>query len=168
MNRIKELRKSHNMTQVRLAKILGVSQGTISAYEAEAVQIDTATLKALSDLFGVSTDYILGRVGNAPNVDDDDGPAPGSSTSGWNVEYPSGVAMRTQPQPVAPAPSLSDADIARIAERVAQMNRDAKTSPILNSSEQQLIEEYRLLNTAGRLRVQRLIDVLLDNKFNGD
>lgn len=168
MNRIKELRKSHNMTQVRLAKILGVSQGTISAYEAEAVQIDMATLKALSDLFGVSTDYILGRVRNAPNDDDDDGPAPGSSAAGWNVEYPAGTALRAQPQPAAPAPSLSDADIARIAERVAQMNRDAKTSPILTLPEQQLIEEYRLLNSAGRLRVQRLIDVLLDNKFNGD
>lgn len=161
MNRIKEVRKAHKMTQVRLASLVGVSQGTISAYEAGTVQVDTETLTKLSDLFGVSTDYLLGR--------GEDEPSPGSSASGWNVEYPAGVALHTQPQPSpAPAVALSKEQLTFIAEQVAQLNRDAKTTPVLNSSEQQLIEEYRLLNSAGRLRVQRLISVLLDNKFNGE
>lgn len=152
------------MTQIELAKRLGVSQGSVSAWEAGSAQPDVKTLQALSDLFGVSIDSLLGRGENSPT------PAPGSKEAGWNVEYPAGVSLRTVPTPpIYQQPTgLSDLDISRIAERVAQMNRDAKTSPILNSREQQLIEDYRLLSTAQKLRVQRLIDVLLDNKFNGD
>jgi transcriptional regulator with XRE-family HTH domain len=171
MNRIRQLRKKKGLTQVMLASLLHVSQGTISAYESGLIQIDTGILADLSDLFGVSTDYILGRGDDVPaqaNAPAAPEPAPGSSAAGWNVEYPAGTALRTQPQPAAPAPSLSDADIARIAERVAQMNRDAKTSPILTMPEQQLIEEYRLLNQAQKIRVQRLIGSFLDRKYNED
>lgn len=160
MNRILDLRTRLSMTQDEFAELCGISRASIARYEASG-NLSRANAEKIARACGVSVSFVLGDTNDTP-------PAPGSSASGWNVEYPTGVALHTQPQPAAPAPSLSDADIARIAERVAQMNRDAKTSPILNSSEQQLIEEYRLLNSAGRLRVQRLIDVLLDNKFNGE
>lgn len=160
MNRIRELRKSRGLTQVGLAGRLGVSQGTVSAWEAETVQLDIETLKKLSDLFGVSTDYLLGR-------DEEPAPASPAPASEWNVEYPPGVALSTARPPVAPAPSvhLSDADINEIARRVAGLNEDAKASPVLSKNEQQLIEEYRMLSGAGRIRVQRLIAQLLDAKF---
>lgn len=151
MNRIKELRKKYPMSQKELAERLHISQASISGYEGGTVEPDIELMKQMAEIFGVTLDYLMG-FDTEPKKE-------------WNVEYPPGVALRTYPQP-QPGLSLSEADITRIAERVAQMNTDAKTSPVLNSNEQQLIEEYRMLSTAGRIRVQRLIGVLLDNKFN--
>ena len=109
--------------------------------------------RRIAEIFGIDRDAIV--------VDKLPEPEPRQE---WNVEYPAGTALRAIPlhQPL----TLSEADIGRIAERVAQINQEAKTSPVLNMSEQQLIEEYRMLSTAQRIRVQRLIGVLLDNKFN--
>lgn len=160
MNRLNEYMIGRGLSQKDVAAAVGVSRPTVSDWVNNKKDPRGINLQRLAGFLGVPWQELI--------ITKEAEPAPGSSTSGWNVEYPAGVAMRTQPKPAAPAPSLSDADISRIAERVAQMNRDAKTSPILTLPEQQLIEEYRLLNTAGRLRVQRLIDVLLDNKFNGD
>ena len=159
MNRILDLRTRLSMTQDEFAELCGISRASIARYEASG-NLSRANAEKIARACGVSVSFVLGDTNDTP-------PAPGSSVAGWNVEYPAGVAMRTQPQP-SPGLSLSEADISRIAEKVAQLNRDAKTTPVLNSSEQQLIEEYRLLNSAGRLRVQRLISVLLDNKFNGE
>ena len=59
MNRIKELRKEINMTQSELAKKLNVAQNTISNWENESRDIDNESLVKLSEIFEVSTDYIL-------------------------------------------------------------------------------------------------------------
>lgn len=166
MNRILDLRTRLSMTQDEFAELCGISRASIARYEASG-NLSRANAEKIAHACGVSVSFVLGDTNDTSDTPPVSHPAPGSSASGWNVEYPAGVAMRAQPQP-APSLSLSEADISRIAEQVAQLNRDAKTTPVLNSSEQQLIEEYRLLNSAGRLRVQRLISVLLDNKFNGD
>lgn len=152
MNRIKELRLRAGMQQKELAICLGIHQPAISDWERQKADPSPENVEKLMKLFNVERDDIIV-------------PPPQDRMTEWNVEYPAGVALRTYPQP-QPGLSLSEADITRIAERVAQMNTDAKTSPVLNSNEQQLIEEYRMLSTAGRIRVQRLISVLLDNKFN--
>ena len=60
MNRIRQLRKEKNITQVRLSIELEVSQETISAYEKEKHFPSTKSLIRLRDIFGVSIDYILG------------------------------------------------------------------------------------------------------------
>lgn len=60
MNRIKELREEHNMSQIRLSIELGVSQETVSAYENGKHYPSVQSLIKLSDIFGVSCDYILG------------------------------------------------------------------------------------------------------------
>ena len=60
MNRIRQLRKEKNITQVRLSIELEVSQETISAYEKEKQFPSTNSLIRLRDIFGVSIDYILG------------------------------------------------------------------------------------------------------------
>lgn len=60
MNRIKELRELKNMTQVRLSIELEVSQECVSAYEKGKNYPAYKTLLKLSEIFGVSIDYIMG------------------------------------------------------------------------------------------------------------
>ena len=60
-NRIKQLRTQKNVTQVELAKYLGVAQNTLSYWEKGTYDIDSESLLRIADYFGVSTDYILVR-----------------------------------------------------------------------------------------------------------
>lgn len=64
MNRIKQLREEKNITQTRLSIELEVSQETISAYEKEKYFPSVKSLVRLSNIFGVSIDYILGLSDN--------------------------------------------------------------------------------------------------------
>ncbi len=59
--RLKKLRKEKNMTQEELGAILGRTKFNISNYEMGRRQPDNDTLRALSDFFDVSTDYLLGK-----------------------------------------------------------------------------------------------------------
>lgn len=49
-NRISQLRKSMNLSQVDLAKQMGVGQSTISNWESEKTTIDSESLTKLSKL----------------------------------------------------------------------------------------------------------------------
>lgn len=60
MLRLKEIR-SGKMTQNELSKKLNVSQNTISRWESGERTIDVDNLNKISELFNVSTDYILGK-----------------------------------------------------------------------------------------------------------
>ena len=62
--RLKELRKKHKISQVRLAIDLETFQNTISRYETLERQADYQTLIAIADYFNVSLDYLLGRTNN--------------------------------------------------------------------------------------------------------
>lgn len=59
--RIKELRSALNWGQVDLAKRLGVAKQTVSNWENDNIQPSIDMLIRLSDLFHVTTDYLLGR-----------------------------------------------------------------------------------------------------------
>ena len=59
MNRLKELRNSHKLSQAEVAKKLGITQQAYANYERGVRQADYNTLKKLSDIFSVSIDYIL-------------------------------------------------------------------------------------------------------------
>ena len=61
MFRLKELREKNNISQVKLAMDLNLTQNTISRYENEQRQADYKTLLAFADYFKVSVDYLLGR-----------------------------------------------------------------------------------------------------------
>lgn len=61
MSRLKELRKSRNLTQAELAKILGIAQPTLSGWENDKFQIDDDIKTKIADYFGVTVDYLLGR-----------------------------------------------------------------------------------------------------------
>lgn len=60
-NRIRSLRKELNMTQTDLATSLNLTKSNISKYENGIVEPSIDILRMMSDLFKVSTDYLLGR-----------------------------------------------------------------------------------------------------------
>lgn len=68
-NRLKELRKEQNITQSNLAKILNVTQDSISLWEKNKRVPDTQYIIQLADYFNVSADYLLGRCDDFGNVD---------------------------------------------------------------------------------------------------
>ncbi len=59
--RLKELRKSNNMTQSQLAKVLNVTTGAIGLWETGKRVPDSNFLLTISTYFGVSVDYLLGK-----------------------------------------------------------------------------------------------------------
>ena len=65
--RLKELRKSRNISQLKLALDLNMNQNTISRYENLEREADYETLVRFADYFNVSLDYLLGRVDEIEN-----------------------------------------------------------------------------------------------------
>ena len=61
---LKELRKQKNITQIKLAMDLNLSQNSISRYELGEREAGYATLIAFADYFNVSIDYLLERTNN--------------------------------------------------------------------------------------------------------
>lgn len=59
--RIRELREDRDLTQKKLAEILGMSQTGYSKYETGENDIPTQILIKLADIYDTSIDYILGR-----------------------------------------------------------------------------------------------------------
>ena len=58
-DKILKLRKEKGLSQEALAEALGVSRQSVSKWESGAALPDTYKIIARSELFGVSTDYIL-------------------------------------------------------------------------------------------------------------
>lgn len=59
--RLKELRKSRKISQVKLAMDLNMNQNTISRYETGEREPGVTELILLADYFDVSIDYLVGR-----------------------------------------------------------------------------------------------------------
>jgi len=57
---IKQLRLARNLSQVDLAKALGVTKQSVSNWENNNIQPSIDMLIRISSFFSVSTDYILG------------------------------------------------------------------------------------------------------------
>lgn len=68
MNNIKLLRLESSLSQRELAEFLNVSQATLSNWECGRYEPDQDDLKALSQKFGVSIDYLLGMTSSNSNV----------------------------------------------------------------------------------------------------
>lgn len=58
---IKSLRTEKGLKQSELATVLSTTQSTIGKYERNEVEPNIDTLIKLSNFFGCSTDYLLGR-----------------------------------------------------------------------------------------------------------
>lgn len=65
--RLKQLRKMKKISQLKLAMDLNMNQNTISRYENLEREADYKTLIKIADYFGVSIDYLLGRVDKLNN-----------------------------------------------------------------------------------------------------
>ena len=59
MNRLKELRHARGITQDELGVMLGVQKAAVCKYETGRVALPNHVLVKLTDIFGVSADYIL-------------------------------------------------------------------------------------------------------------
>lgn len=62
--RLKELRKGRNITQLKMAMDLNMSQNTISRYENGEREPGLEELVRIADYLDVSIDYLLGRTEN--------------------------------------------------------------------------------------------------------
>ncbi len=60
VKRIRDLREDHDLTQQQVADALGTSQTMYARYERGANELPIRHLLVLCELYGVSSDYILG------------------------------------------------------------------------------------------------------------
>jgi transcriptional regulator with XRE-family HTH domain len=67
-NILKQLRKSRNLSQEDVAKILNTTVSTISRYETGEREPNLESLCMLADFFNVSLDYLLGREQTVNNI----------------------------------------------------------------------------------------------------
>jgi len=72
--RLKEARDNKKLTQLDAAKILGISNGTLSGYERNYRDPDTTMLEKMAELYEVKVDWLLGRTNE--------------SDSKWNSKLP--------------------------------------------------------------------------------
>lgn len=61
-DRIKELRTGAGLSQMQLAKQIGVSQSAVAKWELQKTEPTASALILLAKYFDESTDYILGLV----------------------------------------------------------------------------------------------------------
>jgi transcriptional regulator with XRE-family HTH domain len=59
--RLKELRKTKDMSQAALSKATGISQSAIAKWELGRTEPTASAIVTLAKFFGESTDYLLGR-----------------------------------------------------------------------------------------------------------
>lgn len=60
-NRLKRLRKQHNLSTRALGEIVGVSNATISRYETGKRDPDLVIAYKLAEYFGVTVEYLCGE-----------------------------------------------------------------------------------------------------------
>jgi len=70
--RIAELRDGRGWTQEQLAALLGISRASLSHYEKNRREPDSAALTKIADVFKVSVDYLVGRTANPHGVLDEE------------------------------------------------------------------------------------------------
>lgn len=59
--KIKELRKEHNITQIKFAEIFSISPGTIAMWETGKRTPDIETIQKIANYFNVSVDWLTGK-----------------------------------------------------------------------------------------------------------
>lgn len=67
--RLAEARKDCGLKQKDVGKLMHLADSTISNYETNTHLPDLDKLNVMADLYGVSTDYILGRTNIPQNMD---------------------------------------------------------------------------------------------------
>ena len=73
MNRIKDLRLQNKWRQQDLADKMNTAKSVISRYETGQLDLDTGLINRFCDLFGCTSDYLLGRSATPlPALSDED------------------------------------------------------------------------------------------------
>lgn len=67
--RLRDLREDHDLTQTKIAKILGMSQTGYSKYETGENDIPTAILIKLARYYNTSVDFLLGETNCSKRYD---------------------------------------------------------------------------------------------------
>ncbi|MED4977189.1 helix-turn-helix domain-containing protein [Heyndrickxia faecalis] len=70
--RLRQARKNKKLTQEQLAHLVKTTKGTISNYENEYSTPSNEMLKDLAKALDVTTDYLLGRSSNLPQLTEKD------------------------------------------------------------------------------------------------
>ena len=70
--RLKAIRKASSLTQQAVAAALGVDRSTYTYYETGKTSPDVFALTRLAQMFGVSTDQLLGKMTETMVLRDDD------------------------------------------------------------------------------------------------
>lgn len=60
-DRLKKLRMENHLRQDQVARLVGVERSSVSLWESNLRQPPYTTLVRLADLYGVTTDFLLGR-----------------------------------------------------------------------------------------------------------
>ena len=60
MNKLKELRKSKNLTLDELSEVIGIKRGTLNNYENEKTEPKLETWQKFAEYFEVQVDYLQG------------------------------------------------------------------------------------------------------------
>ena len=68
-NNLKHLRKTHNLTQKEVAKILGISQQQYSSYELSNTFITIDKALILADFYDVTLDFLVKRRVKRNNIE---------------------------------------------------------------------------------------------------
>ena len=81
---MKKLRVESNRTQEQLAELLNISPQAVSRWENNAAMPDISLLPPLANLFGVTTDYLLG-ISESPHKDTKKSPSTAEAAPGEAV-----------------------------------------------------------------------------------
>lgn len=68
MENLKKLRLERNLSQQKLAEVLGLTQQAIAKYENGKTQPDFHTLMVLAEFFHTSVDYLIGYTNNSQSL----------------------------------------------------------------------------------------------------
>lgn len=103
MNALKTLRLSRGMNQGDIADILGITRAAYTNIENGKRQLDNNNLILLADYFGVSTDFLLGRVAESDETQ----------------KEPAVKDSELDPELISLMESLSEEDFQRVKDFVA-------------------------------------------------
>jgi HTH-type transcriptional regulator, competence development regulator len=71
-DRIRELREERNWSQREFAKRVGINYSVVNRIELGKRNVEDHELAKIADVFGVTTDYLLGRTDNPNPPENDD------------------------------------------------------------------------------------------------
>lgn len=137
MNRIKELRLQYKISQKQLSEYLNIDRTSICKYETGKNSPSAEILAKLSDFFGVTIDFLLGRT-------DDPTPTPTPTTEGsqW-IPIRGNIAAGMPLEAIEEAPDPTDldkweeisADTARRGKHIALRIKGSSMAPYMEAGD---------------------------------